>query len=140
MENKILFLLLFIYFTFKSGRSRHGRLLLIGVFSGHVTPIFEHFIALLLQKLYHDNQVTVIFTTFTTSKKMPNNILKNVCFKSVDLIGKKFTQKSYLQKTFASYQYRRGQTPILHPFFADNFFISKFLAFFSTVLKSATKF
>jgi hypothetical protein len=38
-----------------------------------------------------------------TSKKMPNNILKNVCFKSVDLIGKKFTHKSYLQKTFASY-------------------------------------
>ncbi len=122
-----------------------------------------------------------------TSKKMPNNILKNVCkkvfllvkpllaylhstiskkysymysinqknfisiltyeypknpefcadFKSVEIIRKSEPRKSYLSKTVTSQQYRRGQTPTLYTSFACIFFVSKFFAFFSTVLKSA---
>ncbi len=51
-------------------------------------------------------------------------------FKSVEIIEKSAPKKTYLPKTFAGYQYRRGQTLILHTFFAYTFFVSKFLALF----------
>ncbi len=50
-------------------------------------------------------------------------------FKSVELIGKMSTQKKFSPNTFASYQYRRGETKIFHTFFGCNFFVSIFLHF-----------
>ncbi len=60
------------------------------------------------------------------------SIKKYTDFKPVELIGNKCTNNT---KNFCKLVIRRGQTTILHPFFAYNFFV--FFAFFSTVPKSA---
>ncbi len=58
-------------------------------------------------------------------------------FKSVEIIGKKSTQKNLFAEHFCKLVVQKRRTSDFSHFFGCNFFVSKFFTFFSTVAKSA---
>ncbi len=60
--------------------------------------------------------------------------IKNTDFKSVDIIGKKYTPKKLFAKNYCKLVTKKRAYSNFAPFFAYNCFVSKFFALFSTVL------